>query len=104
MVAANDFRAVRGGLDARAVDLDGRVRPMRDLALDAVADARSGLAGLEDDEPLQALGASLWAEPEPQRQRRIHAEHGMRGLICDLVTRTAASATPPSRVQRHAVL
>jgi carboxylate-amine ligase len=86
VLAANDFRAARYGLDARIVDEERRMRPVRELAVDAIGRARAAL-GEEDYGPLDAVAEYLDAEPEYQRQRRIHAEDGMAGLLGDLVER-----------------
>ena len=96
VLAANDFRALRYGLDTRVVDLDGTMRPMRDVAADAIARARGAL-GARSDDPLDALASSLHGEPEYRRQRRIHSEHGMGGLLADLVGRTVGAAAETSR-------
>jgi carboxylate-amine ligase len=101
VLAANDFRALRYGLDTRIVDVDGSMRPMREVAADAIATARIGLVDLADAEPLDALDAYLHGEPEYRRQRRIHAQHGMGGLLTDLVGRTVGDAVQASHPARH---
>jgi glutamate---cysteine ligase / carboxylate-amine ligase len=101
VLAANDFRALRYGLDTRIVDVGGSMRSMRDVAADAIATARIGLVDLADAEPLDALDAYLHGEPEYRRQRRIHAQHGMRGLLTDLVGRTVADAIEAPHPARH---
>jgi carboxylate-amine ligase len=88
ILAADDFRALRYGLDTRIVDVDGRMRPVRELAADAVASARAALGGSGSEDALDEVEAYLDDVPEYQRQRRVHAEHGMRGLLADLVDRT----------------
>jgi carboxylate-amine ligase len=87
VLAANDFRAARYGMDARIVDEERRMRPVRELAVDAIARARAALGTQEDRGPLDAVTAYLDAEPEYRRHRRIHAEGGMAGLLGDLVGR-----------------
>jgi len=88
VLAENDFRAARDGLDARIVDIDGTMRPVRELAATALGEARAVLAsdGLEGS--LEAIDQILADEPEYTRQRRIHNEHGMAGLLADLTART----------------
>lgn len=88
VVVENDFRACRHGLDARIIDRDGQRRPLRQVALHAVADARRMLEpdGLAD--PLEAVMALLVAQPEPTRQRRLWAERGPDALVADLIERT----------------
>jgi len=90
VLAADDFRALRYGLDTRIVDVEGRMRPVRELAADAVVHARAALAGEGSDGALDQVDAYLHGVPEYERQRRTHAEHGMRGLLADLVDRTLA--------------
>jgi carboxylate-amine ligase len=103
VLAANDFRALRYGLDTPIVDVDGRMRPMRAVAAEAIALARSALAEKSDD-PLNALDDYLHGEPEYQRQRRIHNEHGMRGLLRDLVGRTAGDAPRTAHARRRSAV
>ena len=55
VLAANDFRALRYGLEARIVDVDGRMRPIREVAADAIARAQSSLIGRSKDDPMDAL-------------------------------------------------
>jgi carboxylate-amine ligase len=90
VVWANDFRAARYGLDTRVVDPDGRLRPIRDVALEAIAHARVALAD-SGSCPLDAVEIYVHTEPEYQRQRRIHADDGMGGLLLDLVERTVTA-------------
>jgi carboxylate-amine ligase len=98
VLAANDFRALRYGLDTRIVDVDGRMRPVRAIAADAIADARIALAGDGDGDLLDAADSYLQGEPEPRLQRRIVARRGMGGLLRNLVSRTVATDwAPPAR-------
>lgn len=91
----NDFRAVRYGLDARLVDTDGRLRPLRELAADAIGRARAALAGEATTAPLDRLRGDLDREPEDQRQRRLREIGGMTGLLADLMARTAGGPVGP---------
>jgi len=84
----NDFRAYRYGLEARVLDVDGFVKPLRQLAHEAVEDARDVLAGDGLDEPLSEVAAMLDAPLECERQRRVHAAGGMPALLEGLVTDT----------------
>ncbi len=93
VVAANDFRAVRHGLDTKVLDTGGRMQPVRDLAAKAIADARA-TSPASDRALLDLLAASLGEEPEYDRQRRVHADRGMRGLLDDLVARTLGGCDP----------
>ena len=90
VLTENNFRVARYGLEARIVDRDGAMRPVRQLAARAVADARAVLRAERRDGPLEVVERLLDSEPEYERQRRIHAERGMAGLLRDLVRRTGA--------------
>ena len=90
VLAENDFRAARSGLDARLLDADGTLRPARELATRAVHTARDVLRADGLDGPLDALNHLLATEPEHARQRRVHERAGMRGVLADLSARTAA--------------
>jgi carboxylate-amine ligase len=84
------FRAARDGLDASLVDDDGRVRPLRELAAEALAAAR-GVAG-ELGADLAGVERLLRDGGGAARARRVHEGGGMQGLLRDLVARTAAGA------------
>lgn len=88
VLAENDFRAARYGLQARLVDLDGALRPVRELAALLLAEARIDLRADGLDAPLAGVEKLLRDEPEYARQRRVHAEGGMPALLTDLATRT----------------
>jgi glutamate---cysteine ligase / carboxylate-amine ligase len=88
VLAENDFRAIRYGLDARIVDIGGTMRPLRDVAGEAIGQARGALADDRLDSPLDALVWGMGGEQEYERHRRIHAAAGMPGLLRDLVRRT----------------
>lgn len=89
VAAANDFRACRHGLDTRILDLDGSLRPLREVAVRALAEARSMLAPDGLDAPLEVVESMLVDPLEPARQRRLCEEHGMSALLADLVSRTS---------------
>lgn len=88
VLAENDFRAARYGLDATIVDPSGVLRPIRELVAEAVTRARAVLGGDRLDAPLSAVEKVLTDEPEYARQRRLRAELGAQALLKDLVTRT----------------
>lgn len=88
VLAENDFRAARYGLETRLVGVDGTALPARELAAGLVAQARAVLRPEGKDAPLDAVTRVLAEETEPARQRRIHAEGGMPALLEDLATRT----------------
>ncbi|GAB7003360.1 carboxylate-amine ligase [Nocardioides sp. AN3] len=84
----NDFRAARYGLDARIVDVDGQMRPLRAIALEAIDEARASLDKDGSADPLEVVTAALTGETEVERQRRIVAEGGLKRLLADLAQRT----------------
>ena len=88
LIDESDFRAVRYGLDARILDADGRLRPLRDLAREAIERAAGALADVRLGGLLEPLTAALADEPEYERQRRVHAASGMTALLEDLARRT----------------
>jgi carboxylate-amine ligase len=90
VLAVNDHRVVRHGLETRVVDVDQSLRPLREVAARVVVDARAALAPDGLDGPLDAVEAMLLAEPEPDRHRRLVATRGMPALLADLASRTAA--------------
>ncbi|MDH2413920.1 glutamate-cysteine ligase family protein [Nocardioides sp. CER19] len=84
----NDFRAVRYGLDARIVDVDGRMRPLRSIAMEAIETAWHALGRGALGAPLEDLAGRLFEESECARLRRVHASGGMPALLNDLRRRT----------------
>ncbi|NYE37620.1 carboxylate-amine ligase [Nocardioides cavernae] len=88
VLAVNDHRAARYGLDTRVVDVDGSLRPMREVVARVVAEAREVLRGDGTPAPLEPLDRALAGETEPNRQRRVVAAGGMPALLADLVART----------------
>lgn len=88
VLSVNDHRVTRHGLEARVVDLDGSMRPMREVAARVVAEVRSTLGGDDLEGPLDAVEAMLRGPSEPDRQRRLVATGGMPALLADLVART----------------
>ncbi len=88
VLAVNDHRAMRHGLETRVVDVDQTLRPLREIAVRVLADARVALAGDGLERPLEAVEAMLARTAEPERQRRLVAQRGMPALLADLVTRT----------------
>ena len=87
VLAENDFRVARHGLDTAIVDVDGSMRSVRELAHTLVARARDVLDGGQAA-PLEAVERLLVDEPEYVRQRRVHAAGGMPALLQDLASRT----------------
>jgi carboxylate-amine ligase len=86
------FQATSHGLAAKLYK-DGRLRPVTELAHEAVDLARSRLreAGLAE-EPLDEIGRILSEGGGADRQRRAHADGGMGAVLGLLVGETAATA------------
>lgn len=89
VLAINDERATRHGLDTRVVDIDQELRPLREVALRVLAEAREVLEADGLDRPLDAVDELLAGQAEPDRQRGVVAAHGMPALLADLVARTS---------------
>jgi carboxylate-amine ligase len=88
VLAENDFRVVRHGLETRIVDDGGTMRPVREIASELVATARQALRPWGRDAALAGVERILAAEPAYARHRRLHASGGMTALLSDLVGRT----------------
>lgn len=89
VLAVNDHRVTRHGLEARVVDTDGTMQPIRVVAARELAEVRATLAGDDLEGPLDAVEAMLRGPTEPDRQRRLVATGGMPALLEDLLARTA---------------
>ena len=89
VVAMNDYSAARHGLETRVVDVDQELRPLREVGLRVLAEAREVLAPDGLDALLDVVEKRLSDEPEPERQRRVVATEGMPALLADLVARTS---------------
>ncbi|WP_028057911.1 carboxylate-amine ligase [Candidatus Solirubrobacter pratensis] len=91
------FRAARDGLDAR-LRLDGQLRPAREVACHAIALAGAYAADLGCWDELMLVHRILERGNGAQRQRRDHAQGGMR-----LVLRRLAGETVPEPVNEEAL-
>lgn len=89
VVLENDHRVVRHGLDARLTDVDGCLRPLREIADRVLAEARAELAADDLEAPLEVIESILRCVDEPTRQRRLAEASGLPALLHDLVERTA---------------
>jgi len=89
VIAVNGHRVLRHGLDARVVDVDATMRPLREIAGRTVSQARKVLAPDGLDAPLEVVERMLLEPGEPARQRHLVAAGGMPALLADLVARTA---------------
>jgi carboxylate-amine ligase len=89
VLAENDFRVMRHGLETSIVDTSGAMLPVRRTATRLLVEARSALRPLGLEAPLVGIERILATEPEYVRHRRLHAAGGMPALLADLVERTA---------------
>ena len=89
VIAVNDHRVLRLGLDARIVDVDATMRPLREIAARTVSQARAVLSPDGLDGPLEVVEQMLLEPGEPARQRQLVAAGGLTALLADLVARTA---------------
>lgn len=89
VLAESDFRVVRHGLETSIADATGTMRPVREIAAELVAEARSALRPLGLEAPLVGVETILATEPAYARHRRLHATGGMPALLADVVERTA---------------
>jgi carboxylate-amine ligase len=78
------FRAIRDGLDAELL-FRGRLRRAREAAEELVRELRG------EDEALEGVERILREGGGAARQRRVHAEGGMRALLRHLAERTAGA-------------
>jgi carboxylate-amine ligase len=83
------FRAARDGLDARAPDATGTVRPMRELAADALHRAHPHAKELGGEAELEEIQRVLDEGNGASRQRRAFAKAGMPEVLKMLVAETA---------------
>ncbi|MFL6060715.1 MAG: YbdK family carboxylate-amine ligase [Marmoricola sp.] len=88
VLAENNFRVARHGLDTTITDLEGSHRAVRDLARTALRDARAVLSPDGLGGALEVIEELLAGTPEYARQREVHASLGTSGLVADLVERT----------------
>jgi carboxylate-amine ligase len=90
------FRAARDGLDAELIAGDGSVRPLRSLAAEALAAARTVAGEIGAEGALVYVEQLLREGGGAVRARTVFAAGGMDGLLRTLVERTAASAAAPA--------
>jgi carboxylate-amine ligase len=84
------FSATSRGLDARLLDGDGRMRPVRELAREAMELARPHLADMGASvDALEGVERILDEGGGADRQRAAHAAGGMPALLQMLVDETA---------------
>jgi carboxylate-amine ligase len=85
VLAENSFRVARYGLETRVSDVDGTLRPVRELAARMVQDARAVLKPDRLDAALEGAERLLVDETAYARQRRLHVEGGMPAVLGDLL-------------------
>ncbi len=82
----SSFRAVRDGIDAELL-FRGRLRPAREAALELLDDLRG------EDDALEGIERIVREGGGAARQRAVHAEAGMAGLLRHLADVTARAPT-----------
>ena len=93
ILAEDDFRAARYGLDARVVGSEGQARPLRALAEQTLALARAALRDDGLDGPLDVIAAMIGQPTEASRQRRVVGRGRIPALLRDLVARSDGGDT-----------
>ncbi len=96
----SSFRAARDGIDA-TIWWRGAVRPMREVAADALATARPYARELDGEDALEEIERVLREGGGADRMRAAHAAGGMDGLLAQLADETYGSTqtTSPIRSQ-----
>jgi carboxylate-amine ligase len=79
----SSYRAGRDGLEATVLH-DGAMRPVRELAGDALAAARPYARDLGGEAALEEVERILRDGNGADAQRRVHRESGMPGLLSQL--------------------
>jgi glutamate---cysteine ligase / carboxylate-amine ligase len=87
-VVESSFRAGRDGLEA-TLRWDGAMRPLRELAAEAVEHARAALRERGGDGALEEAERILREGNGADRMRAAHAEGGMRAVLERLVDEAA---------------
>jgi carboxylate-amine ligase len=83
------YRAARYGVHGSLPDADGRLRPVGAVLTEALALAEPHARELGCEDELAELHRLVADGGGAGRQRDVHAEHGMRGLLDWLVRRSA---------------
>ncbi|HEX5527806.1 MAG TPA: YbdK family carboxylate-amine ligase [Solirubrobacterales bacterium] len=82
------FQAERYGLEARLMIDEGTAAPAREAAQATLAEARPYAKDLGGEEALEEIERIVAEGNGADRQRRIHAESGMDGLLASLAQQT----------------
>jgi carboxylate-amine ligase len=85
------YRAARYGVEGSLPDADGNLRPVGSVLAEALALAVPHAQELGCEAELEGLERLLGDGGGAGRQRAVHAQHGMRGLVDWLVGQTAGS-------------
>ncbi len=83
------YRAARYGVEGSLPDADGNLRPVGAVLTEALALAAPHARELRCENELESLHTLVADGGGAGRQRAVHAESGMRGLVGWLVRRTA---------------
>lgn len=87
VLVEGSYRASRDGLDARIYSR-GSLRPLRQVAADALAIARPYLRDLGAEDALEGVERILSGGNGADRMREAHARGGMEGMLEALVAET----------------
>jgi carboxylate-amine ligase len=90
------FRATRFGSAARLLAADGSLRPVPELAREALALARPHARELGSDAPLEEIERIVREGNGADRQRRAWRDGGVGLVLRQLVEETLAGAAPPA--------
>jgi carboxylate-amine ligase len=88
-LAESSFQATRHGLDAELLNREGQRMPARELGKRCVEAAADCAAELDCEEQLAYVLKMLDEGSGADLQLRVHAEHGMEGLLAFLAEETA---------------
>ena len=88
-LAESSFQATRYGLDARLLDRDGELVPARSLGRRCLQTAGTIAGEFGCEQELDYVAAMLEEGSGASLQRRVHVNHGMKGLLAFLVSETA---------------
>ena len=91
-LAESSFQASRHGLDAILLDRDAEPVPARELARRRLDEAAEAASELDCEQELAGVRTILAEGTGAERQRHVHAERGMGGLLAHLTEASAGSA------------
>ena len=94
------FRACRDGTDATILD-DGRLRPLRDVALDAVARLAPHARSSGDEDALGGVARILERGGGSGRRRAAYVRGGVGAMLSTLVAETADVTAARAQVARR---